>query len=78
MKVPEISDAKWDEVICSDKEYQFKFLATKILLGRLRLNYKNINTSDELEKCKSELRNFFEKNENIPVAVNDMNEIFGG
>lgn len=78
MNVPEISEAKWDEVITTDKEYEFKFLATKILLGRLRLNYKNKNTADELQKCKSELRNFFEKNVNIPVAVNDLNEIFGG
>jgi hypothetical protein len=78
MNIPESTNKKWEEAIIDNREYKFKFLATKIILGRLRLCYNNNATPEQIKTCASELRTFFEKNKNIPVAIEDLKEIVGG
>jgi len=78
MNIPESNDQKWEEAISGNKEYQFKFLATKILLGRLRLSYHNNATTEKMTSCANEIKLFFEKNKNISLAMEDLKEIVGG
>lgn len=78
MNIPDSKDKKWEQAISGDAEYQFKFLATKILLGRLRLSYQNDSSPQQMSACINELRAFFEKNQNVPVAMEDLKEIVGG
>lgn len=77
MTIPGENDPCWEKAIVGDKQYKFKFLGTKILLGRLRLNYKNESTPGQLLSCVNELKIFFEKNQNIPFAMEDLQQITG-
>ena len=78
MSLPAQTDPRWKNVIQLDRDYNFQFLATKILLGRLRLKYKQNQTPQTLENAATELYQFFSKNMNLPKAVNDLGEILGG
>ncbi|MCK5242089.1 hypothetical protein KAR34_06545 [bacterium] len=66
------------EAICGDKKYDIQFVATKILLGRLRLNYKRDSSPGQVNNYAEEMRNFFSKNQHIPMAMDDLREIMRG
>ena len=74
MDVPMASHPNWKKIIGEQSDVQFDFLATKILLGRLHLKYKQEPSS--ISSCIEELREFFVKNENQPKVVADLNKIF--
>ncbi|MDC7125408.1 MAG: hypothetical protein PQJ46_07565 [Spirochaetales bacterium] len=78
MRVPDKTDKKWENAISDKSDYQLKFLATKILLGRLRLTYQNEENSESLKKNACELHDFFEKNQHVPAAMEDLQQIIGG
>lgn len=69
-----VSHPNWKKIIGEQSDVQFDFLATKILLGRLHLKYKQEPAS--ISSCIEELREFFIKNENQPKVVSDLNKIF--
>jgi|GEM_PF-921319 len=68
---------EWKEVILGKKQYGFEFLALRILVGRLNLNYRNNPTPETMSKCVRQLVEFFQ-NEKNPLAQKDLNKIFGG
>ncbi|MBN2008207.1 hypothetical protein JW960_02550 [candidate division KSB1 bacterium] len=78
MNVPSSFDKRWEAAILVDKSYNFKFLATKILLARLKINFNKIKTAQEMKKSIDELQTFFKKNINNPLVANDLSELLGG
>ena len=76
MVIPEENHPNWAKVISGQLSKNFEFLATKIIIGRLALNYKLNSTSEELKKCIQELRIFFQKHEQMPKAQADLKKIF--
>jgi len=77
-KEPAGTDAEeWKEVIGGKKQYGFEFLALRILVGRLNLNYRNDPTPETMGKCVRQLVDFFQ-NEKNPLAQKDLKKIFGG
>lgn len=72
-----INADEWKDVILEKKQYGFEFLALRILVGRLSLNYRNDPTHETMRKCVQQLVEFFQ-NEKNPLAQKDLNKIFGG
>lgn len=77
MQIPSARNPLWKELIRSESEYAFEFLATKIILGRLNLKFRLNNSPEELDRCVYELVAFFEKNSHVPKVQNDLKLIFG-
>ena len=74
MSVPPVNHPNWAKAITTPQNYAFEYLATKILVGRLSMNYKQ--NAGNLPTCVKELYDFFCANEKQPKAVADMNKIF--
>jgi len=68
---------EWKNVILERKRYGFEFLALRILVGRLSVNYRNNPTPDTLRRCIQQLIDFFQ-NEKNPLAQKDLNKIMEG
>ena len=77
MPLPSEQDPIWKELICGGNQYQFDFLGTKIILGRLNLRYRQNQSPQETEKSVQELRAFFEKNSHLPKVQTDLQKVFG-
>ncbi len=77
MLIPDKNSAGWKNAICKEGNYQFEFLGTKIILGRLGLKYRVNHTPQILNECVNELWDFFNKNSNIPKVQNDLKKLFG-
>lgn len=76
MSVPEENHPRWAQTILGERSPNFEFLATKVLIGRLVLKYKQTPTPEELKKYVHELRDFFQRHENMPKAQADLMKIF--
>jgi hypothetical protein len=76
MDIPKNSHPNWMKVITEQISPNFNCLATKMLVGRLRLRYKRDPTPDNSQDCVAELCNYFNKHQSIPKILNDLNAIF--
>jgi hypothetical protein len=75
MIIPEETDPCWTQVISSEESPKYELLATKIILGRLKLIY-DLNPSPETaQRCVSELRAFFVWNKDVPKAQSDLKKM---
>ncbi len=77
MQLPGEQHPSWRKLIDSQGQYQFEFLATKIILFRLNLIYRRNQSPQQMENCVHELWTFFERNSNLPKVQNDLEKIFG-
>ncbi|MCB0210903.1 MAG: hypothetical protein KDJ52_16305 [Anaerolineae bacterium] len=77
MKLPDEKNPIWKKLVCGERSYQFQFLGTKLILGRLNLRCKKSQSSQEVDACIRELRNFFEQNLHLPKVQIDLKQIFG-
>ena len=75
MNIPNPEDLVWEKVIKKDQSFHFEFLATKILVGRLALQYSRLNSPQTLQNCKRDLHNFFAKNSSTPKVLADLKKI---
>lgn len=77
MKLPDLSDPKWEKVISGVEVPAVEFLATKVLLSKLTLEYKKDSSPAKTQNSVQELRAFFEKNFNLLKVQADLKKIFG-
>jgi len=73
--VPPITHTKWEEIVTGKKHYNFKFLAAKILMGRILVSTENDPSMKNIDRCVYDIYTLFFKNEK--VAHDDLVEIFG-
>ncbi len=78
MAIPGETHPGWLKVISGQGDHSMEFLATKLLLGRLNQSYKRDSSPANLKQCVLELREFFQKNEHLPKAQNDLKRIIEG
>jgi hypothetical protein len=78
MDIPSATDKRWKDAILADKDFSLKFLATKIILGRLKLRCSQSGSPGEVDNAAGELHAFFEKNQHLPDAMSDVKELLGG
>lgn len=76
MEIPSANDPKWKKIILGELNYEFEYLAVKIILGRLHNKYQIQQTDEVMRQSIDELRVFFEKNKSIPKVHNDLLKIF--
>ena len=77
MSIPNATNPKWKKLLAGEIKVDLKFLALKLLLGRLNMKYKKDPSDATTRESVKELVAFFEKNKNIPVATDDLTKIFG-
>ena len=77
MVLPDKSHPAWQRLITNQHDYTFKFLATKMILGRLAIQYKYLPTEPMMDKAIEELYTFFEANKHLPFMQDDLKTIFG-
>ncbi len=75
MEIQEIKSEVWNGVVSGNTNYSFEFLALKILLSRLRLEVKANPLPSTVWRSAAELKEFFIKQHNLPVAQRDLQKI---
>ena len=75
MDIPVASDNRWQKAINGERAFEFDFLGTKIIVGRLAVTYKLDPQPATMDKCIGELINFFERNQHMPKAQTDLAKI---
>jgi hypothetical protein len=78
MDIPNESHPAWMQIISEQTFPEFKCLATKVLIGRLKLRYKKNPTPDIKQDCIDELRVFFQRHQKFPKVLSDLNVILSG
>jgi len=77
MDIPSKSKKQWSDIVTGKKTYQLKFLAAKILLGRLVHSVHDNPTQENINSCIDQVYNLYAKNLGSPSAQEDLNTIFG-
>ncbi len=73
MDLPPANHKIWGDIITGKVKFDFECLALQILLGRLQVQVSNERLSTYAGAIM--LRNFFEKNWNLPSAQKDLLKI---
>lgn len=76
MGVPPKNDARWKEIVTGKKTYTLKFLAAKILLGRLIRNVKADASPKNVSEAVDELHAIYTKNAGNASAKEDLQTMF--
>ncbi len=74
MSVPAKTNPKWSAVVTGKQTYALKFLAAKIMLGRL---IRSANSPQAISAAVDELHALYTQNIAVPSAKEDMKTIFG-
>ncbi len=77
MGIPPKTDAGWEAIVTGQKTYTLKFLAAKILLGRLMRSVKADGSKGNISNAVSELHAIYTKNADNASAKEDLQTIFG-
>ena len=77
MEVPSKSHAGWHDIITGKKTFELKFLAAKIMLGRLVRGVHDNPTPQNIASSIDQLYNLFVQNANSQTVQDDVKTIFG-
>ncbi|MHC1712636.1 MAG: hypothetical protein AB9872_10865 [Solidesulfovibrio sp.] len=77
MDVPSKSNNAWKDIVTGKKTFQLKFLAAKILLGRLTRAVKEDPSAENINSSVDQLYAIFANNVNMPSVQDDLKTIFG-
>ncbi len=77
MDVPSKSNKAWQDIVTGKKTFQLKFLAAKILLGRLTRTVKEDPSPNTISNSVDQIYALFSSNLNMPSVQDDLKTIFG-
>lgn len=77
MDVPSKSNQAWKDIVTGKKTFQLKFLAAKILLGRLTRSVKEDPSPENINASVDQIYAIFANNVNMPSVQDDLKTIFG-
>lgn len=77
MDVPAKNKPQWADIVTGKKTYDLKFLAAKILLGRLVRDISANPTPTNVRQGVDQLHALYVKNSNSPSVQFDLRKIFG-
>ncbi|WP_448875044.1 hypothetical protein [Desulfobulbus propionicus] len=77
MRVPSKDDPLWVDIVTGRKTFRLKFLAAKILLGRVMRTVSASPTPENIEDAVNQLHAMYDKNAASPSVKEDINLIFG-
>ena len=72
MRLPAKNDRIWNDIVTGKKAYPLKFLAAKILLGRLTHSVKKDHSPENITTSIDQLYAIYANNINIPCAQEDL------
>jgi hypothetical protein len=75
--IPAKSKPQWADIVTGKKTYELKFLAAKIMLGRLVRTIGVAPTPTNVREGVDQLHALFEKNVASPSVQVDIKTIFG-
>lgn len=77
MDVPAKNKPQWADIVTGKKAHDLKFLAAKILLGRLVRTISANPTPTSVREGVDQLHALYEKNSSAPSVQLDLKTIFG-
>jgi hypothetical protein len=77
MNIPPKTKPQWAEIVTGKKTYTLKFLAAKILLGRIVRTVASDPSKANVDNAVNQLFDIYQKNANTPSVAEDMKAIFG-
>lgn len=77
MDIPAKTKPQWADIVTGKKTYELKFLAAKIMLGRLVRTISTSPTPANIREGVDQLHGLFEKNSASPSVQLDLKTIFG-
>lgn len=77
MDIPAKNKPQWADIVTGKKTYDLKFLAAKILLGRLVRTIGANPTPNNVREGVDQLHALYEKNSSAPSVQLDLKNIFG-
>ncbi|EKO37616.1 MAG: hypothetical protein B193_3711 [Solidesulfovibrio magneticus str. Maddingley MBC34] len=77
MDVPSKSNKAWQDIVTGKRTFQLKFLAAKILLGRLTRTVKEDPSPNTISNSVDQIYALFSSNLNMPSVQEDLKTIFG-
>lgn len=77
MNVPAKTHPRWAEIVSGKKAYELKFLAAKIMLGRVMRTVSADPSPNNVREAAENLQSIYEKNAGSPSAQEDLKTIFG-
>ncbi len=77
MSIPGKDKAQWADIVTGKKTYDLKFLAAKILLGRVVRSVSADPKPQNVRGAVDQLHALYEKNAASPSVQADMKTIFG-
>ncbi|WP_029459484.1 hypothetical protein [Solidesulfovibrio alcoholivorans] len=72
MHLPDRNASIWNEIVTGKKTCQLKFLAAKILLGRLTRSVKEDGSEENITAGIDQLYALYANNRNMPSARDDL------
>jgi hypothetical protein len=76
MDVPAKTEPQWTDIVTGRKTYNLKFLAAKILLGRLMRTLGPDPSQDSVREGVEQLHDLYVKNSASPSVQLDLKTIF--
>jgi hypothetical protein len=77
MDVPAKTKPQWSDIVTGKKTFELKFLAAKIMLGRLVRTIGAAPTPTNVREGVDQLHALFDKNSASPSVQLDLKTIFG-
>jgi hypothetical protein len=77
MNVPSKTQKQWADIVTGRKTYELKFLAAKIMLGRLVRTVGPGGSPESIRDAVDQLHAVYEKNAASPSVQEDLKTIFG-
>jgi len=77
MSVPAMTHPRWAEIVTGKKTFELKFLAAKIMLGRVIRSVSADPTPQNIKEAAEHLQSIYVKNESNPAVKEDLKTIFG-
>jgi len=75
MDIPPATSLVWRDLITGKRHLELKFLAAKVMMGRLMP--LAARAPESLPQCASELRELLAKNAHLPSVQGDLKTILG-
>lgn len=72
MSLPPAYHPVWANLVTGKIQHPLKFLAAKIMLGRLIRRTENDPSPENIRNCCEQIRGIYEKNQGLPHVTHDL------
>ncbi|MCA1945419.1 MAG: hypothetical protein LDL30_09090 [Desulfovibrio sp.] len=77
MAIPSTTHHAWLEIVTGKRSHPLRFLAAKVLLGRLVHAVEEDPSPENIADCITQLHQLYASNLHIPKVQEDLKNIFG-